>query len=67
MCCATRSSSEFLCDQHPRLLFKILDTSKDPNIRTNVVITLGDDAVSFRNIIGENSKDLYKVLSDGVW
>ena len=63
----TRSSGDFLCDQHHRLLFKILDTSKDPNIRTNVVIALGDVAVSFRNGIVENSKDLYEVLSDGVW
>ena len=67
MRCATRSSSEFLSDQHHRLLFMILDTSKDPNIRSNIVIALGDVAVSFRNVIVENSKDLYKVLSDGVW
>ena len=61
MCCATRSS-RFLCDQHHWLLFKILHTSKDPNIRSNIVMTLGDVAVSFSNIIGENSKDLYKGL-----
>ena len=64
MRCAT---SKFLCDQHHRLLFKILDPSKDPNIRNNIVIALGDVVISFRNVIVENSKDLYKVLSDGVW
>ena len=37
--------SKFLCDQHHRLLFKILDPSKDPNIRSNIVIALGDVAV----------------------
>ena len=56
-------SSQF-CDQHHRLLFKILETSKDPNIRSNIVIALGDVAVCFSNIIDENSNELYKGLSD---
>ncbi|KAF8623362.1 hypothetical protein AX17_007440 [Amanita inopinata Kibby_2008] len=56
-------SSQF-CDQHHRLLFKILETSKDPNIRSNIVIALGDVAVSFSNIVDENSNELYKGLSD---
>ncbi|KAI5117543.1 hypothetical protein M0805_004372 [Coniferiporia weirii] len=56
-------SSQF-CDQHHRLLFKILETSKDPSIRSNVVIALGDVAVCFSNIIDENSNELYKGLSD---
>jgi len=46
-------------------LFKILETSKDPNIRSNIVIALGDVAVSFSNIVDENSNELYKGLSDG--
>lgn len=46
------------------MLFKILETSKDPNIRSNIVIALGDVAVSFSNIIDENSNELYKGLSD---
>jgi hypothetical protein len=67
---ATLSFSKFLCvssqfcDQHHRLLFKILETSKDANIRSNIVIALGDVAVSFSNIIDENSNELYKGLSD---
>ncbi|KAF8888609.1 non-SMC mitotic condensation complex subunit 1-domain-containing protein [Infundibulicybe gibba] len=67
---ATLSFSKFLCvssqfcDQHHRLLFKILETSKDANIRGNIVIALGDVAVSFSNIIDENSNELYKGLSD---
>lgn len=56
-------SSQF-CDQHHRLLFKILETSKDAGIRSNTVIALGDVAVSFSNIIDENSNELYKGLSD---
>jgi condensin complex subunit 1 len=45
-------------------LFKILETSKDANIRSNIVIALGDVAVSFSNIVDENSNELYKGLSD---
>lgn len=67
---ATLSFAKFLCissqfcDQHHHLLFKILETSKDPDIRGNIVIALGDVAVSFSNIIDENSNELYKGLSD---
>ncbi|KAH9478251.1 Condensin complex subunit 1 [Psilocybe cubensis] len=67
---ATLAFSKFLCvssqfcDAHHRLLFKILETSKDSNIRSNIVIALGDVAVSFSNIIDENSNELYKGLSD---
>jgi condensin complex subunit 1 len=46
------------------LLFKILETSKNANIRSNIVIALGDVAVSFSSIIDENSNELYKGLSD---
>lgn len=56
-------SSQF-CDQNHRLLFKILETSKSANIRSNIVIALGDVAVSFSTIIDENSNELYKGLSD---
>lgn len=56
-------SSQF-CDRHHHLLFKILETSKDPSIRSNIVIALGDVAVSFSSIIDENSNELYKGLSD---
>ena len=67
---ATLAFSKFLCvssqfcDQHHRLLFKILETSKDANIRSNIVIALGDVAASFSSIIDENSNELYKGLSD---
>ncbi|KZT06979.1 uncharacterized protein LAESUDRAFT_652146 [Laetiporus sulphureus 93-53] len=67
---ATLAFSKFLCisskfcDQHHHLLFKILETSKDANVRSNIVIALGDVAVSFNTIIDENSNELYKGLSD---
>jgi condensin complex subunit 1 len=56
-------SSSF-CDQHHRLLFKIAETSRDANIRSNIVIALGDVAVSFSTIIDENSNELYNGLRD---
>jgi hypothetical protein len=56
-------SSQF-CDANHRLLFRILETSRDANIRSNIAIALGDVAVSFSTIIDENSDELYKGLSD---
>ncbi|KAI0320936.1 non-SMC mitotic condensation complex subunit 1-domain-containing protein [Amylostereum chailletii] len=67
---ATLAFSKFLCvssrfcDENHMLLFKILETSKDPNIRSNIVIALGDVAVSFSTIVDENSSELYRGLSD---
>jgi condensin complex subunit 1 len=46
------------------LLFKILETSKDPTIRSNIIIALGDVAVCFGNMIDENSNKMYDGLSD---
>jgi condensin complex subunit 1 len=56
-------SSNF-CDANHHLLFRILETSKDANIRSNIAIALGDVAVSFSTIIDENSDELYRGLSD---
>ncbi|ESK88528.1 chromosome condensation complex protein [Moniliophthora roreri MCA 2997] len=67
---ATLSLSKFLCvsstfcDNHHRLLFKILEISKNASIRSNIVIALGDVAVAFSSIIDENSNELYKGLTD---
>ena len=46
------------------MLFNLLKTSKDPNIRSNIVIALGDVAVCFSSIFDDNSNELYKGLSD---
>lgn len=46
------------------MLFKILETSEDPTICSNVVIALGDVAVSFSTIVDENSNELYRGLSN---
>jgi condensin complex subunit 1 len=37
-------------------LFKILETSKDPIVRSNIVIALGDIALCFINMIDEVSR-----------
>ena len=54
-------SSKF-CEEHHLLLFKVLETSRDPNIRANIVIGIGDLAVSFATIIDERLNDLYMGL-----
>ncbi|EGG03609.1 uncharacterized protein MELLADRAFT_109127 [Melampsora larici-populina 98AG31] len=56
-------SAEF-CDQHLMLLFKIFETSKSSTIRSNIIIGLGDIAVSFSTIMDSNSDELYKGLND---
>ncbi|KAJ9105989.1 hypothetical protein QFC19_003324 [Naganishia cerealis] len=52
------------CEDELPLLLRILKSSKDPVIRSNIVIALGDIAVSFGSIIDENSDRLYEGLSD---
>ncbi|KAJ7587166.1 non-SMC mitotic condensation complex subunit 1-domain-containing protein [Mycena floridula] len=67
---ATLSFSKFLCissqfcEENCHLLFKILETSKNASIRSNIAIALGDIAVSFSTIFDENNSELYKRLSD---
>ncbi|WVR03312.1 hypothetical protein IAU60_000303 [Kwoniella sp. DSM 27419] len=56
-------SAQF-CESHLLLLFKILETSKDPIVRSNIVIALGDIAVCFGSMIDDNSERLYQGLMD---
>ncbi|KAJ3344065.1 Condensin complex subunit [Gonapodya sp. JEL0774] len=56
-------SSEF-CESNLQLLFTILEKSDDPTIRGNIIIALGDMAVSFNNLIDDNINYLYNRLSD---
>ena len=56
-------SSKF-CEENHRLLFKVFETSKDPGIRSNIIIALGDVAVSYNTIIDESNDELYKGLGD---
>jgi condensin complex subunit 1 len=56
-------SSEY-CEQNLPLLITILERSKDPITRSNVVIALGDMAVCFNHLIDENTDFLYRRLND---
>ncbi|CAO3624953.1 unnamed protein product [Cunninghamella blakesleeana] len=56
-------SSEF-CERHLQLLLTILEKSKDPTIRSNIVIALGDMAVCFNTLIDDNISFLYNRLGD---
>lgn len=56
-------SSEF-CEAHLPLLLSVLSTSDDAVVRSNIVIALGDMAISFGNLVDENSEKLYAGLND---
>ncbi|EUC53540.1 condensin complex subunit 1 [Rhizoctonia solani AG-3 Rhs1AP] len=56
-------SSKF-CEDNLLLLFKLMESSRNPIIRSNIIIALGDIAICFNNMIDENSDRLYDGLSD---
>lgn len=56
-------SPEF-CEAHLPLLFQIYKKVRDPVVRSNIVIALGDIAVAFNNLIDDNSEVLYQGLTD---
>ncbi|KAJ1656402.1 condensin complex non-SMC subunit Cnd1 [Dispira simplex] len=56
-------STEF-CEKHLPLLLNFLAHAETPIIRSNVIIALGDIAVCFNNLIGENVGYLYAPLHD---
>ncbi|ORY51018.1 ARM repeat-containing protein [Rhizoclosmatium globosum] len=56
-------SSKF-CDENLQLLFTILEKSTNPIIRSNIIIGLGDMAVSFNSLIDQNISYLYNRLTD---
>lgn len=56
-------SSEY-CERNLPLLITILERSRDPITRSNVVIALGDMAVCFNHLIDENTDFLYRRLND---
>ncbi|KAL4864967.1 hypothetical protein BDV12DRAFT_175357 [Aspergillus spectabilis] len=56
-------SAEY-CEKNLPLLLTIMERSKDPIVRSNAVIALGDMAVSFNHLIDENTDFLYSRLND---
>ncbi|KAF1809038.1 hypothetical protein P152DRAFT_404082 [Eremomyces bilateralis CBS 781.70] len=56
-------SAEY-CEQHLALLLTILERSKDPIVRSNLVVGLADMAVCFNHLVDENTDFLYRRLND---
>jgi condensin complex subunit 1 len=56
-------SSDY-CSTHLGLLITILEKSRDPIVRSNLVVALGDMAVCFNHLIDENTDFLYRRLND---
>lgn len=63
MCKFMCVSSQF-CEAQLPLVLSVLSTSQDPVVRSNIVIALGDCAISFGSLIDENSEKLYAGLGD---
>lgn len=53
------------CEKRLSLLITMMEKSKDPIIRSNAVLGLGDMAVCFNNLVDENTDYLYRRLRDG--
>ncbi|KAI5952417.1 cnd1 [Candida jiufengensis] len=56
--------SSIYCEENLPLLLKIMESSKDPIVRCNCVLGLGDLAVSFNRLIDENTDYIYRRLND---
>lgn len=56
-------SSEY-CETNLGLLITILEKSRNPTVRSNLVLALGDMAVCFNHLIDENTDFLYRRLND---
>ena len=56
-------SNEF-CNSHLHVFFTILERNRDPIVRSNLVIALGDLAIVANSLIGENIGQLYRRLGD---
>ncbi|KAK9457670.1 armadillo-type protein [Dipodascopsis uninucleata] len=56
--------SSIYCEKNLPLLLTILEKSKNPITRSNIVIALGDMAVCFNHLIDENTDFFYRRLHD---
>lgn len=56
--------SERFCSTHLRVLFTILSKSKEPIIRSNTIIGIGDLCVRFPNRLDPWTPNLYQALRD---
>jgi condensin complex subunit 1 len=62
--CRYMSVSSQLCEQYLPLLFTILDRENDENIRTSIIIAIGDLSFRFPNSLEPWTAHLYKRLND---
>lgn len=62
--CKMMCTSSKFCEDNLQLLLMILQNSKDPIVRSNSVLGLGDMAVCFNSIIDTNKNYLYGRLQD---
>ena len=62
--CKFMSVSADFCEAHLQLLFTIIERTRDPVIRSNLVIGLGDLAMCFNAQIDQNISYLYNRLKD---
>lgn len=56
-------SSDY-CDAHLQLLLTILEKTKNPVIKSNIIIGLGDVAICYNSLIDQNISYLYNRLTD---
>lgn len=62
--CKFMCASATFCEQHLRLLFTLLGKSKNPLVRRNLVVAIGDLAFRFPNLVEPWSMHLYQRLDD---
>jgi len=62
--CKMMCISEGLCEQNLQLLFTVLRDSASPCVRSNIMISLGDLAVRFPNVVEPFTSQIYRRLRD---
>ncbi|ODV58652.1 condensin subunit YCS4 [Ascoidea rubescens DSM 1968] len=62
--CKFMCVSKRYCEDNLDLLVYIMENSPDPVIRSNAVLSLGDMAVCFNNLVDEKTDNLYGCLLD---
>jgi len=62
--CKFMCVSESLCGRYLQIIFTVLRDSPNPNVRSNIMIALGDLAVRFPNTIEPYTAQIYRRLRD---
>jgi condensin complex subunit 1 len=64
--CKLMCISSVFCQDNLQLLFTLMEKSKNPTIRSNLLLSLGDLTIIFHSLIDSNIKYLYYRLRDPV-